>query len=519
MKTHLLPVYSFARTHFLSLSLFFTALCITIILSVKIIFMVSHHPDISGSERTTTYGIQVVAADLPLYQNPSLPPFWITHYSPLYYQIVGNIYAFTGWDVNNIFRVQFVSRVVSFIFILAALWVTFITLKLLHIPKYYRPFALALLFGLLQHWYFTNSRIDSLLFLCLTLFIYFMLRSFQEKESWNIYVIAAVIMSMIAFFTKQIAYMYVAGWVGYFVWMREWKNLLRASILCLCLLVLFTFLLGGHDTKLFYINLIGSLIVRLEPWGYYGFTYKQLIPHFAVLIGMSSVLALKGIFNQSDKSKVFLGIATLLFFIFSTANAFKYGAGVGYFHEFAYVSLLSVFCYFSEKVAKSYLHSDTHYFFVSIILLTLLYFTTTQLERLHLADFNQYTSEYNQQNDVKKYLEPRLKQGEYIAVLYGDNFRGMLLQQMLFKHNLAYQDDVIRELYLSKRINFDAFFDLDKRGGVKYVIAPVGQSYYYPAFNHHFDSTYYRLETEIHGYKLYRFTPQKKRVASNTTRS
>ncbi len=248
-------------------------------------------------------------------------------------------------------------------------------------------------------------------------------------------------------------------------------------------------------------------------------TYKQLIPHFAVLIGISSVLALKGIFDQSDKSKVFLGIATLLFFIFSTANAFKYGEGVGYFPEFAYVSLLSVFCYFSEKVAKSYLQSDTHYFFVSIILLTLLYFTTTQLERLHLADFNQYTSEYNQQNDVKKYLEPRLKQGEYIAVLYGDNFRGMLLQQMLFKHNLAYQDDVIRELYLSKRINFDAFFDLDKRGGIKYVVAPVGQSYYYPAFNHQFDSTHYQLETEIHGYKLYRFTPQKKRVAYHATRS
>ncbi len=509
MKKILLPFYDYTRNHYVLFSILFTILCLIVVLYVKLSFLFSYHPDISGSERTTTYGVQIVAGGLPLYQDPAKPPFWITHYSPLYYFVVGKIYRLIGWEVTNIHRVQLISRLVSFFLVLCSLAVMYMTLKnLLKVSRVAIFFAIAFMFCLLQHWYMTNSRIDSLLFFWMTVFIHLALRSLQESTTNNKYWLFAVGASVLALFSKQSAYMYIAGWVVYLVWVKEWKLLAKSFIVTFFLVAALSMGFGWPDMTLFFRNVILSLASKLNPWVYYSFSFKQLIPNLSVLLGFSFVLSLQSIFGGKRKEGVFLGIVAIVFFILSTGSAFKTGASVGYFHEFAYVScLLILFCLFQPQAEPIQGSLKAQPFVILFLLLSFADFTATQVEKKIFADFLPFKADYIHQKEVQQYIEKKIKPNEYVAVLYGNNFRGVPLQQMLYKHNLAYQDDVIRTLYDTHLIDYREFYKLADSGKIKYFISPLGESFYYSTYNYHFNKKHYSLEKEIHNYRIYSYKP------------
>jgi hypothetical protein len=120
-------LYNFTKLNAYLLTALFCLLSTAIILYIKLKFLVSFHPDISGSERSTTYGIQIVADKLTLYGDPEKSPFWIAQYSPFYYYFVGLPYRWLGWDPTDIHKLQLVSRVASFGIVSLAMLVVFLT--------------------------------------------------------------------------------------------------------------------------------------------------------------------------------------------------------------------------------------------------------------------------------------------------------------------------------------------------------------------------------------------------------
>ena len=135
---------------------------------------------------------------------------------------------------------------------------------------------------------------------------------------------------------------------------------------------------------------------------------------------------------------------------------------------------------------------------------TMLYFVSNQIEKYTDTNFRELALAHAQQKEVKEYILPQLADNDKLVVLLGDNFKGFLLQQMLFQHQLAYQDDVVHFLHAYKKMDYSGFFTMEKQGGVKYIIAPNSQPLYFNAFNYTFDQSKYQLEKTLNDYKIYR---------------
>ncbi|SOD88141.1 MFS transporter [Spirosoma fluviale] len=505
MQRLVLNLYNTLKNKAWFLTLIFCLVCTAVIFFVKINLSKSYFPDISGSERSTTYGIQLIADGRHLYYNPEEIPFWVTQYAPIYYQLVGNMYRLTGWDPTDIHRVQLVSRIMSFALVLLAMVVVSITAyRFLRIRLTQTILFCCLVFGVLQHWHLTNSRADSLLFLCTTTYLYCMLRGVGQENLWNRYVLAAVLLSVTCFFIKQSGMIHIAILLAYLILFGHWRILIRTVGLMAVTFVGLTLLLDEGNYQVFFQNLFISLALPLSPVWFYDYTFRHLIPTASLLIAVSFLISFKWLLTGTDNPQRFLALATFMFFGFATATAFKHGAAVGYYHEFAYTGLLVIFWYFCNEKSIAQTSELGKYLFPAMICMTMLFFVSKQIERYQSINNGHYALMYRDELMVKKFVEPQLSEKDKIVVTFGDDFEGWMLHQMLFRHELAYSDDILRFLYNSKKYDFSRFDELVKQGGVKFIITPRKNSLYFTALNHTFDSRDYVLAKEMGVYQIYK---------------
>ena len=505
MQLFIRPVYNIIKNNAYLLTFAFCIICTAIMLYVKGVFILSYHPDISGSERGTTFGIQIAADNQPLYRNPEVSPFWIVQYAPLYYYLVGKSYQLLNWDPTDIFRIQFLSRFISFVLVSISMLVAYLTVRrFIKVSKLLSIIFCCLLFGQLQEWHLTNSRIDSLLFLFTVLFIYTIFLAIEQEEEWNKYFVLAAFLAVAAFFTKQSALIHSIVLLGYFFYRFQWSSLLRMAGVLIVFFTVFTLILSQLQFRIFYDNLFGSLQLPIVPSWFYDYTFRHAIPALSLFMAVSLIINLRWLLNATDSKRIFLSVSTFLFFGFATATAFKHGAAVGYYHEYVYVGLLGIFYYFyNEKLAVTN-SSLTYYLFPAMVGMTMLYFTSRQMEKYYNTNLEKYKGDYIEQNEVKKYVLAHIGKDEKVVISGGEDFRGWLLQHMLFRHMLSYQDTEVRFLFESKRFDFSAFYDLVKEKKIRYLILDRNSAPYLYAFDYTFDLNDYVLEKELYGYKVYR---------------
>ncbi len=505
MQLFIRPVYNFIRNNAYPLTFAFCIVCTVIMLYIKGVFILSYHPDISGSERGTTFGIQIVADNQPLYRNPEVPPFWIVQYAPLYYYLVGKTYQLLNWDPTDIYRIQFLSRFISFVLVSISMIVAYFTVrKFIKVSKLLSVIFCCLLFGQLQEWHLTNSRIDSLLFLFTVLYVHVIFKALEQKEEWNKYFVLAAFLAVVAFFTKQSALIHSIVLLGYFFYRFQWASLLKMAGTLALLFTVFTLIFSQLQFRVFYDNLFGSLQLPIVPGWFYAYTFRYVVPAMSLFIAVSFVINLKWLIYAADPKRIFLSLSTFLFFGFATATAFKHGAAVGYYHEYAYVGLLGIFYYFYNENLAVTKSSLANYLFPAMVGMTMLYFTSQQMEKYYNTNLEKYQSDYMQQNDVKKYVLAHIGKDEKVVISGGEDFRGWLLQHMLFKHLLAYQDTEVRFLHEAKRFDFSGFYDLVKEKKIRYLVLDKNSPPYLYAFDYTFNLNDYMLEKDIHGYKVYR---------------
>ncbi|WP_375447305.1 ArnT family glycosyltransferase [uncultured Fibrella sp.] len=498
-------IYNFVKNNAHTIALSFSVLCVVILLVIKTAFSVSRHPDLSGSERSSTYGVQIVADRMPLFAEPDQPPYFIAQYSPAYYYLVGIPYRLLGWDPAEIYRIQFLSRMVSFGLVLLAMGIAFYTARrVLGVSTTFSLLMVCSLFALLQQWLLTNSRVDSLLFFSTVCFVYAGLRAAKEPTDWNRYVVLAGVFAVFAFFSKQSGLIHSIVILGFLIYQRRWSALVRLVPIMASVFVVLMMLFSGGQPRLFFLNLFGSIAVPVMPsWFYYN-TFKHMIPAFSLMLITSLLIAISWFVRATDNRKVFLGISTLLFFGFSFGTTFKYGAGIGYFHEFGYVSHLAIAWFFYEYLMAQQVRRFSYYLFPALIMVGMLYVTSQQIETYAKTNFSKLDNDYVEQKHVQAYIQPRITRQDKALVIMGAHERGWMLQQLLFRHQLAYQDDVVRLLYEAKTFDYSSFNALVARGDVKYIILPEPGPLHFNAFDYDFDPAKYTLEKVIDGYQIYR---------------
>ncbi|RYF63937.1 MAG: hypothetical protein EOO39_27625 [Cytophagaceae bacterium] len=466
-------IYTFVKNSAYQIALWFSLLCVIVLLLIKTAFSVSRHPDLSGSERSSTYGVQIVADRMPLFAEPAEPPYFIAQYSPAYYYLVGVPYRLLGWDPADIYRIQFLSRMVSFGLVLLAMGIAFYTARrVMGISTTFALLMVCSLFALLQQWLLTNSRVDSLLFFSTACFVYFGLRAAKEPTDWNRYVVLAGIFAIFAFFSKQSGIIHSIVILGFLVYQRRWSSLIKLIPIMAGVFVVLMLLFSDFQPRLFFLNLFGSIAVPIMPGWFYTSTFKHMVPAYSVMLLTSLLVAIPWFMKATDNRKAFLGTSTLLFFGFSFGTTFKYGAGIGYFHEFAYVSHLVIAWFFYDYLREQQVRRLSYYLLPALVMAGMLYVTSRQTEFFVTTSFPQLTSEYIQQKHVQEYVQPRITRQDKALVVMGANARGWMLQQMLFRNQLAYQDDVVRLLYEAKTFDYSSFNTLVARGEVKYIILP-----------------------------------------------
>ena len=195
--------YSLKRSVPALVSCFSLFICFLLVV-LKLYISVSFIPDISGSEGSTILPIQRQLAGLPIYTDPQEIPFLISQYTPLYFSLISSAAKILSVAPEEVHKVFIVSRFTSILITIAgSLIIGLFLYTRVKIGKPTAILAACFIFQILSQWFLTSSRPDSLLFFLTTIFVAFVHKAISEENQENVWWIAAILIGVTAFFTKQ----------------------------------------------------------------------------------------------------------------------------------------------------------------------------------------------------------------------------------------------------------------------------------------------------------------------------
>jgi hypothetical protein len=476
-QSFLISTYTFLKKNHLNISLIFGIICFTILLVIKLKIAFAMIPDICGSESSSIHPIQRVVAGLPLYTNPEEPPFLITQYSPMYFYIVGGIYRLLNFDPLNVHRVYVFSRLFSLGFLLISMGIIILTLRrILKINLLPSVLLCLLLFHLLSFWGTMASRPDSLLFMLFTVFIYFVASAFHNPQKRDFYLNLAIFTSVFSFFCKQNGMIYPVILGFYFLYLQQWKTLIRLVLIGAITFVICTFAFSFFEPKAFFQNVIGGVVNSIEIGGWYGFVMKPLVFPFAIIITGGFVIGFKWIVFQKGDFKAFLGWAVFILFIFDLVTGLKGGSNVSYFTDFLYIALLIIFI----EIYTFELPSIAPQVFLSVFAMcTILHCCTSVTVGFNTTNIEYYHHLFSSDTRITEYIEKKqaLKKDEYIYLgTLNTTYYLWYLRNFLFKNNIVAYEELNMLTAENKVFNFNRFDDLIKSGQLRFVIVEKGVS-------------------------------------------
>ena len=336
----LFNLYRFFRKWGFLLAVCVCLACMAVLLVLRVQMALGFHPDVSGSECSTIFPIQRVAAGLPLYTDPEQPPFYINEYTPLYFTLVGTLYRLLGWDPENAHRAYLLSRLVSAGVVLAALGLVYAMLRAyLKISVLQALLLVSVQACLLGFFNLTHSRQDSLLFFWTTLYVGLAARAVYRPDprAW----VAAAVVAVLAFFTKQSGMLHCFLLAFFLLQERHYKTFVQAVGAAALTVAGCLLLLGSTENlSLFFTNIFKGVVHPLSfDWFYFG-SIERLLGPFAVLIAGGFLIGFYWLNTSPDAFRRFLGWAVFAFFGFACLSAFKTGSGVGYFEDWSYLACL-----------------------------------------------------------------------------------------------------------------------------------------------------------------------------------
>ncbi len=508
MNTFFSYLYEFFKKNSTTLAIIVGTICFLVLIYVKMGYVFSFYPDISGAENSTILPLQRFILGLSIYSDPEKIPFLITPYTPLYYVIVGSLYKILGFDPENIHKIYALSRFMSLCFVLLACVSMSLTMRLLQFTKRYIWLATLLVFHVLAYWQLTSSRQDSLLFLLFTLFFHFAVKSILYNDKVNKYSYLAIIIAVIAFFGKQSGMVYPIIFGLYFLYKREFTTFIKITFTGTITFIVFSFLCSNVDLISFFRNIVGGLMntISLEWWYYY--TFVHLLYPLAIPIVLSGLIALKWLTSKSSNSEIFLSISLITLLFFNLSISLKVGAAIGYFSDYIYISILVIFYYFTQHSLSAFQRA----FMAGICVCVFVQFSVEKAWGLkkfnNEGDFSQvYALEWQ----VKQFMNDSLKLSKKDFVYLGrmnKPYGGYYLNYFLQKNNLVPLNETIT---LTKRqgvYNYDNFDKLVYNGQLTYIICEKGvpkNKIFIPPFEHLNDKHQYQLLTSVEGFDIYKW--------------
>lgn len=290
-----------------------------------------HVHNIGFSEQNVIDGVIRLLDGRHLYGDPEQPPFDIMQYGPVHYyacMVIGRVLGIGKEDPQSVFML---SRAVSLLANLGALWLLWGIGKYLRFSTWSRMLLMGLMFTWMHEPFF--SRPDSLYQFFCTALVALSLRALDARDlNWS-RAAAMGAVSAFAVFTKQSGAGFTAALIAGFVVAGLWRVAFRfgaMALLCdLICLGLVSWRDGLHE---FYANIV---LGNVNGFGWPWFAFDPREPYIGMGLWVTPValFAAWKIKASSHDRGAFLLTAMLLSYAWAFATASKVGSNMNYFME------------------------------------------------------------------------------------------------------------------------------------------------------------------------------------------
>lgn len=329
--------------------------CVTVQLVLALGAIGYRTADLALVEPNVIYAIERTVVGHPLYEDPERPPFSVVQYSPFYYVAAARMTSALGISpATDVWRVYAVARSISLVsWILTALLVHVLATRILGL-QWIAGFTIACLTIVVPSVAGVAARPDSLVrLLTLAAFTLYLAADAGSRGRRLTCRVAAVLLLVLAIWTKQTALEMVVVFVVLSAVQRRWRDLAGMTAVFLAAhLAIFAVsrdALGG--TTAIYQNVVrgaAGCALHIE-WGVN--TMREFFVAFGPLLSLFlAALYLYGrqpVQWSSNATRMFLAAVVMLGFC---AIGFPhYGIGINHAYEAVMLMLLALAVYHHEQ--------------------------------------------------------------------------------------------------------------------------------------------------------------------------
>jgi hypothetical protein len=290
------------------------------------------------------FTIQQILMGQPIYQDPSLPPYSITQYAPLYYYAAALPARLFGIAAGDVLAVSAVARGVSAAItaILALVCARFLDRRV-GATKAVAFIAVVFILCATAKWYFA-VRPDALATLFTILCFYVVAGGSSPRR-----VVIAAMLAVLAVFAKQTGVFAGITVVAFFTMRREWKALWIFAIAGLVGFIIATpvMLLTGPAIKA---NVIDGVNNGIAWRPALLLAYRPAFYWFAPLFALSFAAVPRLVRRNDSRPAQLIGVAIPISSALSMIAALKRGSAENYFNELV---ILSVFAFVAAYVRET----------------------------------------------------------------------------------------------------------------------------------------------------------------------
>ena len=497
---------SIAASRMLSLSkiLFFAVLFLWIglQLGLKRILISSYAPDLGGFERNVIWGIQQIMLGKPLYTNPDAAPFAIIQYMPAWYYLVATLGKLLSIDPLNAHSVYSLARTFNAVLSLASVFILYrMATRHFRIPQTIAIFISSIAF-LWMEAFTISGRPDcfkGFVFQCL---IYVLLQ-YPSKRKRLVFPLA-MMLSVLAFFTKQDGLVFCAILPVVLFLQKEWKQMLVTGLgIALMIAVVFSLFQFGTNGD-FIRNVLGGLNNGISISWFVG-AFSGYFSVMAVLFGLALVMSLEFVFEKNYALHV-LAAGFVFSFFPQLLFSLKYGSGPNYFLECTFISLLFLGIMLHRLSLKSvFQYPFTHYLLGAAVLLML--FLTSAFHWFtggFLHQEKELKVKYELQKEVVAWLHSHARRTDFTSLVLINRQWEDHTTTLLADHVVAPCRDVSIQVFNAKKqTGFGPLKSVVESGEVDFIVSD-GHSIS-PFLK--FDYSGFQQVAEVGGYTI--FAPRK----------
>lgn len=477
MDRFFLRLYNFIVNNAVNLAFYTSLLCFAFAFWIRYQLIFLQFPDIGGIEQNVIYSIQRILAGLKLYENPAVPPYSITQYSPLYYYLTAFVGKIFNVNPDIPFEVFTLSRSVSLFLNVLLLGVCFLILKSIYkVESKIAVVPCVFIFLYLERNIY--SRPDSLysLFFLITIYLFILFLKESADPRRLIFLILSSVSSVLTIYSKQSG-IYLPLILIFFMifYLKNYKEIITAVFSMTIAFFILLFVTSGDDVNIFFQNVYKGVDNGIDLM----FFYKAIVrPYFRnVLIWniLGFATALYYLKNNSELSLKFLSISIIATYLFALVTGLKQGATPSYFTE--HINLLFITLTIFLFAKPRYFNVD---FIRMVFLLTVVFFlpyvTQDHYQRYEFFYTNYSPKAFEKSEKVYQYLsdDMKLNSAELVFIMENNYSERQFLDNFLYKNNIMPQKKILsfdkNNMPLNSSFDYSHLTENLNSGLIKYLI-------------------------------------------------